>query len=208
MTLDQTARLLLALAVIVIWARVCGGLARRLGQPAVIGEIAGGVLLGPTLFSGDVTRALFPSAIEPALSTVANVGVCVFMFMVGLRLDHGLLRGQGRIASSRLVERDRAPVRPWRAARSYLAGHHVTGGRLPFVLFVGTAMAITAFPVLARILTDKELHRHADRRPRACLRGRRRRARLVIACRGGGARGRRRPSVAGRCSWCRSPLSC
>jgi Kef-type K+ transport system membrane component KefB len=156
-TPDQVPRLLLALVVIIISARLCGALARRLGQPAVIGEIVGGILLGPTLFGGAVTGAVFPSDVRPALSTLADVGVCVFMFLVGLHLDHRLLRGQGRIATTVSVSAIALPFGLGALLALYLAGNHATGSRLAFVLFLGTAMSITAFPVLARILTDNGL---------------------------------------------------
>jgi len=153
------ATLLLDLAVIVVVARLLGVLARRLGQPAVIGEILGGILLGPTLFGGAITTALFPAAVRPSLQALASVGVCVFMFLVGLELDRNLLRGQSRIATSVSVSAIVLPFTLGALLALYLAGNHPTGHRLAFVLFLGTAMSITAFPVLARILADKGLIR-------------------------------------------------
>ncbi|MEV4706167.1 cation:proton antiporter [Actinoplanes sp. NPDC049316] len=151
--------LLLALVVIVVVARAFGLLARRLGQPAVIGEILGGILLGPTLFGGALTRAVFPAEIRPTLATVANVGVVLFMFLVGRELDRDLLRGQGRIAASVSLSAIALPFALGAVLAWYLLGNHPAGNRLAFVLFLGTAMSITAFPVLARILTDKGLLR-------------------------------------------------
>ena len=98
------ADLLLALAVITVVARALGLLCRRFGQPQVIGEIAGGILLGPTLFDGALTRTLFPAGIHPALSTLAQVGVCVFMFLVGLHLAGNPLSGRSRIVLALSVE--------------------------------------------------------------------------------------------------------
>lgn len=159
MTLENVPSLLLALAVIVVLARLLGALARRLGQPAVIGEIVGGILLGPTLFGGAITSALFPADIRPSLTHLADIGVVVFMFLVGLELDRNLLRGQGRIAASVSLS---AIVLPF-GLGALLALHFLdsrpTGNTLAFVLFLGTAMSVTAFPVLARILTDKGLIR-------------------------------------------------
>ncbi|CAM5642091.1 Cation/H+ exchanger domain-containing protein OS=Streptomyces fumanus OX=67302 GN=GCM10018772_17550 PE=4 SV=1 [Streptomyces fumanus] len=68
-------------------ARSLGALARRLGQPAVIGEVLAGVALGPTLFDGVVSETLFPDTVRPLLSALAAVGVAVFMFIVGLEWD-------------------------------------------------------------------------------------------------------------------------
>jgi Kef-type K+ transport system membrane component KefB len=149
--------LLLALAVIVAAARLLGWLARGLGQPAVIGEIVAGILLGPTLAGGVVTAAIFPADVRPALTAIANVGVCVFMFFVGLHLDRELLRGQGRIAATVSVSAMVLPFGLGVLLALYLAARHPTGNRLAFALFIGTAMSITAFPVLARILSEKGL---------------------------------------------------
>jgi K+:H+ antiporter len=149
--------LLLALAVIVAAARLLGWLARRLGQPAVIGEIVAGILLGPTLAGGVVTAAIFPAGVRPALTALANVGVCVFMFFVGLHLDRELLRGQGRIAATVSVSAMVIPFGLGVLLALYLAARHPTGNRLAFALFIGTALSITAFPVLARILNDNGL---------------------------------------------------
>lgn len=155
--LDVVATMLLALMVIVVSARVLGALAGRLGQPAVIGEIVGGVLLGPTLFGGAITSTIFPTDVRPALETLADVGVCVFMFLVGLHLDRTLLRGQARIVSTVSLAAIALPFGLGALLALHLVGNHPTGHRLAFVLFLGTAMSITAFPVLARILTDKGL---------------------------------------------------
>jgi Kef-type K+ transport system membrane component KefB len=155
--LDVVALLALDLAVIVGVAQLLGGLARVLGQPRVIGEILGGILLGPTLLHGAITRALFPAEVRPSLATLANIGVCVFMFLVGLHLNHRLLRGQGRIASAVSVGAMLVPFGLGALLGFRLAAGHQTGDRTAFVLFMGAAMAVTAFPVLARILTDKGL---------------------------------------------------
>ncbi|MDQ0937231.1 cation:proton antiporter domain-containing protein [Streptomyces turgidiscabies] len=157
MELSTAAMLLSDLAVIVGVARVLGALARRLRQPAVIGEILGGILLGPTLFDGEITSFLFPADVRPSLTTLANVGVCVFMFLVGLEFNRGLLRGQGRIAVSVSLSAVVLPFTLGALLALHLVAHHPTGDRLAFVLFLGTAMSVTAFPVLARILTDKGL---------------------------------------------------
>jgi len=146
-----------ALVVIIVVARLLGLLCRRLGQPEVIGEIAGGILLGPTLVHGAITRELFPADIRPALTAVSTVGVCVFMFLVGLHVADGGLRGQGRIA---VVLSLGATVVPFVAGTLFAIG--LVGDRsgrtaVLFCLYVGIAMSITAFPVLARILTDRDL---------------------------------------------------
>ncbi|HUZ39587.1 MAG TPA: cation:proton antiporter [Streptosporangiaceae bacterium] len=151
------ARLLLALVEIIAVAQVLGLVCRRFGQPAVIGEITGGILLGPTLFHGGLTRALFPADIRPGLTTAANVGVCVFMFLVGLHLNDSNLRGQGRIALTVSLGSTAVPFGLGVLLAVGIVGERPGHSAVLFCLFVGTAMSVTAFPVLARILTDRGL---------------------------------------------------
>ncbi|MCX4091620.1 cation:proton antiporter [Nocardia sp. alder85J] len=159
MTAHTTVLLVGDLVVIAVSARLLGLLAQRLGQPAVIGEILGGILLGPTLFHGAVTHALFPAAVQPALTNLANIGIAVFMFFVGLELDRSMLRGQGRIATSVALGSTLVPFGFGVLLAWHLLGRHPSTQPTAFVLFFGTAMAVTAFPVLARILTGRNLLR-------------------------------------------------
>jgi K+:H+ antiporter len=149
--------LLLDLAVIVVLARLLGVLARRLGQPVVIGEIVGGILLGPTLFGGAITRTVFPAGVRPSLATLATIGVCTFMFLVGLDLNRDLLRGQAPIAITVSLSAIILPFGLGALLALHLLDNHPSDHEMAFVLFLGTAMSITAFPVLARILTDRGL---------------------------------------------------
>ncbi|WP_326718384.1 cation:proton antiporter [Streptomyces sp. NBC_00243] len=159
MTSSQVASLLAGLAAIIFLAGLLGHLARRLGQPAVIGEILAGILLGPSLFGGAISDTLLPTEIRPSLTALANVGVAVFMFLVGLELDRNLVRGTGRIAASISLASILLPCGLGIALGSYLLHSHPSDNRLGFLLFMGAAMSITAFPVLARILTDRDMHR-------------------------------------------------
>jgi Kef-type K+ transport system membrane component KefB len=156
------ARLVLQILVIVIAARLLGWLFGRLGQPAVMGEIVAGVLLGPSLF-GAVAPGAFAVLFDPgslgSLKLLAEVGVLVFMFVVGLELDLTAVRRQARAA---LVVSHASIVVPYLLGvllalllyRSYAP----PGVRFDsFALFMGIAMSITAFPVLARILEDRGL---------------------------------------------------
>lgn len=157
MDIDTVAQFLRALIVIIVVARLLGLLCRRFGQPEVIGEIAGGILLGPTFFHGEITRAVFPADIRHALTTLSTIGVSLFMFLVGTHLAHGRLRGQGRIA---LMLSLGSMVVPFVFGTLFAIGIVCDrSGRtgVLFCIFVGTAMSITAFPVLSRILTDREL---------------------------------------------------
>jgi Kef-type K+ transport system membrane component KefB len=160
MSAHAVGQLLLGLAVIITLARVFGTAARRIGQPPVIGEILAGVLIGPTLFGTTVVDQLFPTAeVRPALAGLANVGLVLFMFIVGYELDHALVRGAKRVAVSVSVGSVLIPFGLGVALALWLARHHGVSRVPPFALFIGAAMSVTAFPVLARILTDRGMHR-------------------------------------------------
>jgi Kef-type K+ transport system membrane component KefB len=153
--------LLLDIAIIVLAARLAGAALRRLGQPPVIGEILAGILLGPTLLGHVAGHRLFPATVLPSLTTLADVGLVLFMFVVGMELDQTLVRGRGRAAGGITAGATIAPFAAGCALAVALAGQHAHGSRLVFVLFIGTAVAATAFPVLARILTDRGMQRTA-----------------------------------------------
>ncbi|MCX5612763.1 MULTISPECIES: cation:proton antiporter [unclassified Streptomyces] len=159
MTTHQTTSLLLGLAAIVILARVLGALARRLGQPAVIGEVLAGIALGPTLFHGAISDSLFPVSIRPLLGALAAVGVAVFMFIIGLEWDAKLIRGSGSLAATVSFSSILVPFGLGMVLALYLMDEYGTGDQTAFMLFMGIAMSITAFPVLARILTDRKMTR-------------------------------------------------
>ena len=157
---DQEVQLFLAdLAIIILLARLLGMAAKRLGQPPVIGEIIAGILLGPTLFNGKITATLFPMTLRQPLSALATLGVVMFMFAVGYLLDLRLIRGRERVAASVSVSSIILPLSLGVGLGVWLASRHHVHHVLPFALFVGTAMSVTAFPVLARILTDRGMHR-------------------------------------------------
>ncbi|PZS28372.1 MAG: cation/H(+) antiporter [Pseudonocardiales bacterium] len=151
--------LLFDLALILVLARVLGATARRFGQPPVLGEILAGILLGPTLFSGAITRHLFPMELRPPLVAVASLGLVLFMFIVGYELDGALIKGRERIAVSVSLGSIAVPVVAGFLLGVWLAHRHHVHRVVPFALFVGAAMSVTAFPVLARILTDRGMHR-------------------------------------------------
>jgi Kef-type K+ transport system membrane component KefB len=159
MSLNDVQLLLADVAFIIILARLLGTAAKLLGQPPVLGEILAGILLGPTFFHGTITKALFPASLIPPLTALADIGLVLFMFVVGYEVDLRLIRGRERVAvgvstcSVILPLGLGAALGVWLAHRNHL--QHVS----TFALFIGTAMAATAFPVLARILTDRGLHR-------------------------------------------------
>ncbi|MBV6695868.1 cation:proton antiporter [Kitasatospora aureofaciens] len=156
---------LLALAVILGTAFLCGRIAQRLRQPAVMGEIVGGVALGPSLLGllpGHPDAALFPSEVQPYLRVLSQLGLVLFMFTVGLRFDVGHLRGVGRRVTAVSLSSVALPfalgaglavaLYPW-----FDTAQLATDGRLGPALFLGAAMSITAFPVLARIIAERRM---------------------------------------------------
>jgi Kef-type K+ transport system membrane component KefB len=157
-TTVQATFLLFDLAIIVLTARVFGAASRRIGQPAVVGEILAGILLGPTLFDGAIANALFPADIRPMLGALANVGIAVFVFIVGLELDRTVLRGKIRVATTLSVSSVLLPFCLGVSLALYLAARHAAPDKTSFVLFIGAALSVTAFPVLIRILRDRGMH--------------------------------------------------
>lgn len=159
MTSSQAATLFLGIAVILLLARLLGAGAKAIGQPAVLGEILAGILLGPTLFKGSVAHHLFPASIGPFLSALANLGLILFMFVIGFELEHALVRGRGRIAATVSVSSILLPFGLGALLALHLTHSHPARSTVGFVLFFGAAMSVTAFPVLARILTDRGMQR-------------------------------------------------
>ena len=163
---DPLTRLLGQLILIVIVTRLCGGLARKAGQPAVIGEMIAGILLGPSLIGWlwpGVFNFIFPPASLGTLRMLSQIGVCLFMFVVGMDLDVAELKQQAHTA---------VLVGKVSILFPYLLGVGVSLLLFPvfgvphttfltFALFLGISMSITAFPVLARILEERGLTKTA-----------------------------------------------
>ena len=154
--------LLFQIIVILAAARIVGLLFRRIHQPQVIGEMVAGILLGPSLLgwaAPDVFNSLFPADSLAYLSALSQVGLIIFMFLVGLELKPGILRGRERMAIMTGSSSILAPFLLGMLLAVYLYPR-LSDGSVPvlnFALFIGTAMAITAFPILARILSERKL---------------------------------------------------
>lgn len=161
------AYVMLDVAVIIVVARLFGRIARMLRQPAVIGEIVAGIALGPSLLGllpGHIDTLLFPPDVLPYLKILAQLGLVLFMFIVGLELDVTLIRGRQRRAGTISLLSIVVPFALGALlALSLHPLHDVVEGKpvplLGFVLFLGVAMSITAFPVLARILAERRMNR-------------------------------------------------
>lgn len=152
----------LAMAVIVLVARCVGLIFSRIGQPQVIGEIVGGIILGPTVAGSALGHSLFPADVRPSLSAVGQFGLVLYMFTVGLRLDVRTARANPKMVSLISFASIAFPFALALPLASFLLTHHrVADGRpvdtTAFVLFVGTSLSITAFPVLARILEERRM---------------------------------------------------
>jgi Kef-type K+ transport system membrane component KefB len=161
---DALPHVLLALAAVVLTGQVLGRVCVYMGQPPVIGEVMAGILLGPSLLGRvwpEAMHFLLPTESVPFLNMLAQLGVILYLFLVGLELNAGLLghRAQSAVAISHAsilapfvlgavlalgVYHDLAPV-----------GVSFTS----FALFMGVALSVTAFPVLARILTDRGMEK-------------------------------------------------
>ena len=152
-----------AIVLIIAIGGLGGWIAARLGQPQVIGEMAAGVALGPSLlgaFAPTAEHWLFPPALLPPLNLIAQLAVIVFIFLVGADLSLDLLSGARHQVIVLGVGMIVLPVGCGILLAGGLAGHYRPDGvpAISFLLFVGLATGITAFPVLARILTELGLH--------------------------------------------------
>lgn len=155
---------LLALAVVTVASRALGMLFRLIRQPPVIGEVIAGILLGPSLlgaFAPGAQEFLFGGGIAQYLGIVAQVGVILFMFLVGLELDTRTLRERSHTT---IAISHASIVLPFLlgallALFLYPRLSSDAVGFTNFSLFMGVSLSVTAFPVLARILTDSGLSR-------------------------------------------------
>jgi Kef-type K+ transport system membrane component KefB len=155
---------LIALGAVLVVGRILAPVVRLLGQPAVIGEVIAGILLGPSFLGRywpAAYAAILPPSVAPHLGMIAQIGVILYMFLVGLELNPELLRKRAHatvaISHASIV----APFVMGMGLALYLYPRLSTSDVrfTSFALFMGVAMSITAFPILARILTDRGLHK-------------------------------------------------
>ena len=159
-----TGYILLQLVCIILAVQICGWLCHRMGQQWVIGEILAGLLLGPSLLGGlwpGLKTQIFVGSTLPTLQTLGDIGLVLYMFSLGSRLDTGLMLRQSRKALATSFSGILLPLGMGSGLAFFLYQHPGFAGTkataLSFMLIVGTSLSITAFPVLARLLTEKQM---------------------------------------------------
>lgn len=158
------AILLAQIITIIIVARFFGWMFRKIGQPTVIGEIIAGIVMGPSLlgmYFPEFSQVLFPAASLGNLQFLSQIGLILFMFVIGMELDLKVLKNK---ANEALVISHASIIIPFAlgVALAYFVYHRFAPQGIEFLsfsLFLGIAMSITAFPVLARIVQERGIHK-------------------------------------------------
>ncbi len=158
------AILLAQIITIILVARLFGWIFRKIGQPSVIGEIVAGIALGPSLlglYFPEFSSTLFPSASLGNLQFLSQIGLILFMFVIGMELDLKVLKNK---ANDAVVISHASIVVPFSfgIGLAYFIYYRFAPQGVDFLsfsLFMGIAMSITAFPVLARIVQEREMHK-------------------------------------------------
>lgn len=161
---DPLAILLAQIVMIILVARLFGWIFKKIGQPTVIGEIIAGIVLGPSLlgmYFPDFSATLFPVESLGNLKFLSQIGLILFMFVIGMELDIKVLKNK---ASEAVVISHASIVFPFALGigLSYFVFDQFAPEGVQFLsfsLFMGIAMSITAFPVLARIVQEREIHK-------------------------------------------------
>lgn len=162
MKFETVVLVLINILIVIGLSRLVGLGFRRIKQPLVIGEIVAGIMLGPSLFgliAPELSAVLFPPTVIPYLNVLSQIGLIFFMFLIGLELDPKYLKSQLNVA---VLTSHVSILVPFSmgALLSLLLYPLVSNSEVSFTafaLFLGAAMSITAFPVLARIITEHNL---------------------------------------------------
>jgi len=152
------AYVLLDVFLIVVLARVLGTLMTKIGQPRVVGEILAGVLLGPTLL-GATSLVIAPAEARPVINNLATLALIMFMFLAGVEYDLSKVKGRGRQALLLALLAVAVPAALGFPIAKLIHSPDYAGTAgtelLPFALFIGAALSVTAFPVMAHILMER-----------------------------------------------------
>jgi Kef-type K+ transport system membrane component KefB len=157
------AAFFIAVAIVMLLARLFGILAERIGQPRVMGEVVAGLTLGPSVLgaiSPQLQGQLFPADILPAFGIAANLGLIFYMFLIGLEVDQSQLKG--RVARAVAISNTSVALPMLMGIAIAIPLYKLLAPPTKFAafaLFLGVAMSITAFPVLARILAERRMLR-------------------------------------------------
>ncbi|MHB8693401.1 MAG: cation:proton antiporter domain-containing protein [Solirubrobacteraceae bacterium] len=161
-TPDQTVlAFFVAALIVVLFSRLVGSLMPRIGQPRVMGEVLGGIMLGPTVFGAidpGLQAQVFASDITPYIGVTANLGLIFYMFLIGLEVDFSQIRG--RVGTTLAVSNTGLAVPMMLGMASAIPLYEILGPNkryLAFALFMGVSMSVTAFPVLARVISERRM---------------------------------------------------
>ncbi len=150
---------LLDIFLIVGLARILGTICTKIGQPRVVGEILAGVVLGPTLLGKDLSFFIAPAEARPVIATFAQLALIMFMFLAGNEFDFDVVKGRASQAGILAVLAIGIPALLGFPVAALM--HNATyagpkgGDFLPFALFIGACLSVTAFPVMAHILMER-----------------------------------------------------
>src|SRR6185436_19531141 len=144
---------------VVLLARILGGLMTKIGQPRVVGEILAGILLGPTLLGDNLSKVIAPAQARPILTFLGTLALILFMFVAGIEFDLGKVKGKGKQATILGVLAIAIPALLGFPVAKLMHTQLYYGpageAMLPFALFIGAALSVTAFPVMAHILMER-----------------------------------------------------
>lgn len=161
-----TALLLLQIIIILFFVRFFGWICQKIGQPTVIGEIIAGIVLGPSLlgmYFPEISGVIFPESSIGNIKLLSEIGLVLFMFIVGMELDLKVLKN--RLNDAVLISHTSiAFLFTLGIGLSYFLYPYFThedAHFVPFALFMGISMSITAFPVLARIVHERGLNKNS-----------------------------------------------
>lgn len=155
---------LFQLLLIIVVAKLTGFLLSKLGQPAVVGEIAAGILLGPSIMGAvfpDFSAMVFPSESLKGLQYLSQIGLVLFMFTVGLELDLSEMKSEIKAIAVISTASILFPFAIGCGVAFYIYSYFIPEHHtfLSFTLFMGISLSITAFPVLARIILERKMQR-------------------------------------------------